>query len=158
MPIQEYNKKWRPVGVGAFLHRTSQSGEDTVANISFSGGAALKDILPKQLGIVKIPDGLHVGLSPRIRQIARNVGGGDNVGAGADLGFLYFLPELPGAIKGSWTAALVIQEMNMPSVSGPVVYRLGMAWRGLDSARKDMVTQWCNKIFPERGHAPQIRR
>ena len=93
----------------------------------------MKDILPKQLGIVKIPDGLHVGLSPRIRQIARNVGGGDNVGAGADLGFLYFLPELPGAIKGSWTAALVIQEMNMPSVSGPVVYRLGMAcgtdWR-----------------------------
>lgn len=115
--------------LGFLANRSGKSGENTITNAGISWGAELNRAIPAQWKAVSIPEALSLGLSLRIREIRRTSNSTD-YGAGFDFGVHYQMPEEsePGVTRG-WSFGAAVQEMNTQSVSAPVIYRLGAAWR-----------------------------
>lgn len=150
-PLQSYKQSWNFGVLGFLLNRTGRPGEDTVTNLGFSWGIHPSASIPKKFSADRIPEGFHTGISFRGREIKRSGdNGSNNFGVGVDLGFLYQFESGDSQLKSGWSAAFAIQEMNTKTISSPVLYRLGVAWRNPQSIfALDFVSQnGEGKLFP----------
>lgn len=139
LPLEFYRPYWKYGTLGFALHRTGREGDNTVTNFGISFGSSLLDILPKGTNLISEAKNLSTGLTLRMRDVN---GPGSGFGAGMDFGLLYKFDEGNSPLSTGWSTALVIQEMNMKSVSRPVIYRLGLAWKNPQSTLSlDYVTE-----------------
>lgn len=152
LPLKEYKTKWNFGTAGFLAHRAARRDDGSVTNLGASWGGNLTEIVPKNLIPFPFPGELKTGVSLNIRQITS--GGpsshSEGLGAGIGLGFLYKIKDGGALWNQGWNVALAIQEVNMKSVSSPVLYRLGAA-RKLDryTFAMDMtVEEGVTKFFP----------
>ncbi len=130
LPLDAYRPYWKYGTTGFMLHRTGREGDATYTSFGASFGANIMDVLPAKTQLISEMKNLSAGMTLRLRDRGGNNGG---FGAGMDLGFLYKFNEGDAPLTSGWTTALAIQEMNMKSISGPVVYRFGAAWKNPQS-------------------------
>jgi nucleoid-associated protein YgaU len=129
LPLKVYRESWDQGTLGFLLHRTGQPGDNTVTSAGVSVGISPADFISKKLFAVNIPERIYTGASLRIRQINRAGTGNSNYGIGMDIGFLYQFEENVKAYMNGWSVSAAILEMNTQSVSSPVSFRLGSAWK-----------------------------
>ncbi len=129
LPLRYYNESWKG-GAGFLLHRSGQTGNGAVTNLGVSWGGKLTWVMPRRLVSVSVPDQLLTGMSFRIREVQHSgaANRASSLGLSLDMGWMYQFYDKAKTNRG-WTVAMTIQEMNSSSVSGPVLMRLGVAWK-----------------------------
>ncbi len=146
VPLSFYKDAWNLGTAGFLLHSNGGTGENANTTLSASVAMSPYDYLPERFRVLtpymKVPERLHVGGTFRFRRTAHGVTGGTAYGMGIDLGFLYQFEDNVKAMLDGWSVALAFQEMNMGSIGGGSIIRLGSAWRHQRyTFAMDMVTQ-----------------
>lgn len=139
LPLEAYRPYWKYGTAGMSLHRTGREGDATYTTFGASFGTNIMDVMPAGTSLISELRNLAAGMTFRLRDR-----GGDNggFGAGVDLGFLYKFNEGDIPLTSGWSTAIAVQEMNMKSISGPVLYRFGAAWKNPQSTLSlDFVVQ-----------------